>query len=103
MQKSNAHELAITKSITPNVLNNDTDGTGTGVDLRGYGSALAIVHIGVSGDTLSGSVKLLPVLQESDTLGSGYTDVAAGDIDGAFTLVDDAAEDDVVQVVGYLG
>lgn len=103
MHRSSTHEVAVATSITPNVVNNDSDGTGTGVDLKGYGSALAIVHIGVSGDTLSGSVKLQPILQESDTLASGYTDVAAGDLDGAFGLVDDAAEDDVVQVVGYLG
>lgn len=93
----------VVSCVTPNVVNNDTDGTGTGVSVVGYGSALAIAHVGVSGDTLSGSVKILPTLQHSDVSGSGFTDVAAGDIDGAFTLIDDAAEDDVVQVVGYLG
>jgi hypothetical protein len=101
--RSRKDTTKVVATLTPNVVNDDTDGTGVGVDLRGYGSALVVCHVGVSGDTLSGSVKLLPTLQESNTLASGYTDVAAAEIDGAFTLVDDAAEDPAVQVVSYLG
>ena len=79
-----------------------SDQNGTGVDLAGYESAVALFIFGASGDTLSGSVKVLPVLQESDDDGT-YTDVAAADLVGALTVVDDPAEDSLVQKVGYIG
>lgn len=95
--------VSAAKSITPNVGNNDADGTGVGVDLKGFESAAAVFVIGESGDTLSGTVYMTPKVQESDSLASGYTDVAAADLDGILTVIDDAAEDDVIQVVGYRG
>ncbi len=94
--------ISIAATVTPNVVNNDTDGTGVGVDLRGYDSAAVAFHVGVSGDTLSGSVLLTPKVQESAD-NSSWSDVAAGDLDGTLTVIDDAAEDDAVQVVGYRG
>lgn len=93
----------VVQVLTPNVVNDDTDGTaGASADMKGYESALLIAQIGVSGDTLSGSVKLIPVAMESDD-NSSFTAVAAADLLGAFTLVDAAAEDDVVQTVAYIG
>ncbi len=95
--------LKFVKTIDPIVGNNTTEGTGVGVDLQGYEAATVAAHIGVSGDTLSGSVYLTPGLEESDALASGYAAVAAADLLGAFTVIDAAAEDEVVQVVGYRG
>jgi len=97
------HNLKPVSTILPIVGNNDTEGTGIGVDLQGYEGALIVAHFGVSGDTLAAGLNVLPVLQESDSLSTGYTAVAAADMHGAFTIIDDAAEDDVVQVVGYVG
>lgn len=43
-------------------------------------------------------------IQETDTAGSGYTTVAAADlVNSTLALIDDAAEDDVLQVVEYVG
>lgn len=95
--------LKIVKTIDPIVGNNTTEGTGVGVDLQGHEAATVVAHIGVSGDVLSGSVSLTPGLEESDVLASGYAAVAAADLLGAFTLIDAAVEDEVVQVVGYRG
>lgn len=91
-------------SIDPIVCNNDTEGTGVGVDLQGFEGALAIFHAGVSGDTLSGTVKLQAILEESDD-NVTFTAVAAADMLGEdnFALIDAAAEDAVVQCVGYIG
>jgi hypothetical protein len=103
MHRSIKDVVSVASSVLPVVGNNDTEGTGVGVPLAGYGSALAIVSFGQSGDTLSGSVKLQAILQHSDALASGYVDVPADELDGAFTLIDDPAEDETVQVVGYKG
>jgi hypothetical protein len=104
MLRSMKSVVSVVSSILPNVVNNDTDGTGVGVDLRGYHSALVIFHVGASGDTLSGSVKLELRVQESAELATGYTDVAQADLEGVqATTIDDAAEDEVVHVFGYKG
>lgn len=53
---------------------------------------------------VDGSNYVTPVLQESDTTAdTAFTTVAATDIEGAFTKVDAAAEDSVIQYVGYKG
>lgn len=100
-----ANDVSVAATITPIVVNNDTEGTGVAVDLAGYESATLIVHVGVSGDTLSGSVYHTVKLQESATTTSGdFTDVAAGDCIGTNgQVIDDAAEDDVVIKLGYVG
>jgi hypothetical protein len=93
-------------SIASIICNNDTEGKGAAVDLKGYEGALMIFNIGISADTLSGSVLLTPKLQESDTTTDGdFTDVAAGDMlgDEDLTVIDDAAEDPDVQRVSYIG
>lgn len=87
-----------------------TDTNGTGVDLSGFDSAEVVVSVGAAAFTINGSNFLSLELEESDTLGSGYTDVAASDIDGGnggangqFALIDSSSEDDVVVHVGYTG
>lgn len=71
---------------------------GAAVNLQDYGGALAIVSLGLWTDG-SFSFKL----QESDSEGSGFTDVATADLIGAFTVVDGVDDDNTVQRVGYRG
>ena len=98
------NDVSVAQTIVPIVANNTTEGTGVGVDLQGYESAMAVLHFGDSGDTLSGSVYWTPTLEESDTLGSGYTTVAAADmVSNGFSVVDAPSEDQVVQTVSYVG
>lgn len=90
------------------VVNNDTEGKGNAVDLKGYNACEVAVTVGESGDTLSGSVKIDLKLQHSDTTTDGdFTDVGAGDILGAaaatFATVDADGEDGAVYSVGYVG
>lgn len=95
--------VSVATTIVSVVLNDDTEGTGVGADLAGYSTALAIVNVGISGDTLSGTVYHTIKLQESaDNI--TFTDVAAADMEGANAVViDDAAEDPVTIVWGYKG
>ena len=97
--------LKVSKSIDPIVGNNDTEGTGIGVDLQGFKGALMIAHLGVSLDTLSGSVYVTVKFQESDVLGSGYADIAAADLLGGSNgiVIDDPVEDEVIIARGYIG
>ena len=99
-----ASGLSAVTSIIPIVGNNDTEGTGLGADLKGYEGALVVFEIGISADTLSGSVLLTLKVQESDD-DSAYTDVAAADLIGGANaiVIDDAAEDAVIHVRGYNG
>ncbi len=103
MIRSEKENVSVSTSVLPNVVNDDTDGGGVGVDLRGHGAALVVFHIGQSGDTLSGTVKLELRVQESAD-NSTWADVAAADLDGTQALlIDAAAEDEIVHVVGYKG
>ena len=77
------------------------------VDLHGYNAATFAVFYGDSDDTLSGSVYLSAKLQESDTSGSGFTDVDADDVIGntsnLFGLCNAPAEDSTIYKLGYKG
>jgi len=103
--KDLVHNLLAVKSIDPIVGNNTTEGTGVGVDLAGFEGALMLAHLGVSGDTLSGSVYVTVGFQESDALGSGYADIAAADLLGGANnvVVDAAAEEEVIIQRSYIG
>ena len=70
------------------------DVTGVGVELSNRAENLVIISVGALTDGTH-----TPKLQESDTLGSGYTDVAAADQDGALVAL--VANTD--QVAGYTG
>lgn len=91
--RSRKNESKFAASIAPDT-NRTTSTNGSAVDTRGYGSALAIVHPNTVTDGT-----FTPKLQESDVSGSGYTDVVAGDLDGAFVAIVAATP----QSVGYLG
>lgn len=94
-------DKAVAQSVDADIVTSTA--TGTGVDLREHNAATVLFIFGESNDTLSGSVYVTPTLEESDTLGSGYTTVAAADMSGTLSVVDAAAEDSTVQVVGYMG
>src|ERR1041384_5164656 len=96
------------KVIKANVVNDDTDGTGVGFDVSPFAETLFVVDVGISGDTLSGSVKFQPILKECDTLSGSYTAVDSSDYytpawATALGLIDDPAEDDVLMAAVYKG
>lgn len=78
------------------------DVNGTGVDLQFYNGAIVLYHFGITGDTLSGTVKVACVLEDSDD-DSTYAAVAAANRLGSLQTVDDNTEDQATYVVGYIG
>lgn len=92
------------------------DANGSGIDRQGFESVEHIVNLGASGDTLSGSVYVELVIQESDD-NSAWSDVtaaadvlvgadgisAAPDANGVFATIDAAAEDERHFRIGYIG
>lgn len=99
------HDLLPVKSIDPIVGNNDTEGTGAGVDLQGFEGALMLAHLGQSADTLAeGSLYVTVKFQESDN-NSDFTDAADSDLLGGANgaVVDAAAEDEVIIYRSYVG
>lgn len=87
--------IDVVQSIAPEL--HSVDAIGVGADLQGYESAIAVISSGSTGDV--GSTHA-PRLEESDSLGSGYTTVGVGDLDGAFSA--DLAVD-TIERVGYKG
>lgn len=87
-----------------------TDITGATVDIGDYGGVRFIANVGISGDTLSGSVMVELELEHSDD-GSTWADCAdtdlsayvAGTNDGTWAKIDDAAEDPAIHTVEYRG
>jgi len=70
---------------------------GTGVDLRGYDSAMLVVSFGAYTDGTH-----TPSLQHSDD-NSSFATVTAAELTAAFTAVSSAGGANSVQRVGYLG
>ena len=104
MEHSLYDNVSVVVDVASIILNNDTEGTGAGVDLAGYETAIAIVNVGISADTLSGSVYHSVSLQDSAD-GITYADVAAAFVEGSSqpTVIDAAAEDPAVLTWGYKG
>jgi len=91
---------------------------GTGVDLQGYESALAIVSVGAEGDTLAANLNFQISLQHSDD-NSTFADVVQADIvdgtiaaDGNWLILDGTGDAGVdgnphtaggTWQVGYIG
>ena len=76
------------------------------IDLAGLHVPVGIAVIIGALTGVDGSNYLVPTLQEATETpasASSYSAVDANDIDGAFTKVDDAAEDSVIQFVEYHG
>lgn len=84
------------QSLTPAV--RTVAANGTGVDLRGYESAMVVFSLGAFTDG-----EFTPGVEESDSLGSGYTAVAAGDLAGTLTPIGSVAGQNAIQRVGYKG
>lgn len=70
---------------------------GTGVDLRGYNSALAVIDAGAYTDGTH-----TPKLQESDD-NSSFSDVDSGDLLGSFTAIAGSGQQNQLFKVGYKG
>ncbi len=104
------NNIDVIEALETIVVNNDTEGTGSSINLQGYTAAEIAVAVGQSGDVLSGSVFLELKLQHSDD-GSAWSAVsdpnfmlgAVPDANGRFSLIDDPAEDGVTVAVGYIG
>lgn len=113
--------LSIVTTNVPAVKSgNGTTETGDTVDGRGFEEIVHIVQLGVETDSLSGSLRLDLILQESDSQSTNFTDVTnANDVninsgsydgtvtepdsDGIFAVIDDGAEVDKVYAIGYRG
>lgn len=91
--RSRQSEQAFAASVTPDG-NRTASINGAAVDTLGYGSALVVLNPATITDGT-----FTPKLQESSQSGSGFTDVAAGDLDGSLA----ALAANTPQVVGYLG
>ena len=103
-----ANNISVAQSIAPVVGSSDTNGTG--IDLQGFESATIVVDTGAEGDTLSSSVKVDFILQDSSdnsswsavTSNSLVTDGSV-DSSGIFLTLDDNAETPQVTSIGYVG
>ncbi len=97
-------------ALTP--LIRTADAVSTGFDRLNFRSVLHLIQVGITGDTLSGSVFLDVILEHSDSLASGYTAVTDSShytgsmvtpASGVVAVINDNAEDDVVVAIEYKG
>ena len=91
-----SHNIGPVLSLSPAA--RTASANGTAVDLLGFGEAAVLVTIGTWTDGTH-----TPKLQESDNGNSGWTDVAAGDLIGGFSVVNSAGGGNAVQRVSYIG
>lgn len=73
---------------------------GVAVDTQGFSAAMVLFYLWI-GDYASADEVYTPKVQESDDA-TNWNDVAAADLDGSFTVVDEAG-DEGLQTVGYQG
>ena len=101
-------DLGVTQLKDPVVVTADFNSAS--IDTQNFESLMLAASIGLSGDTLSGSVKIEMEVEESVD-DSVWTDVANADLMqfvtgtnvGTFALIDAAAEDETVYITGYKG
>ncbi|WP_085044323.1 hypothetical protein [Ensifer aridi] len=89
------NHLSPVQSIAPGAKTATVNGTG--VDLRDHASAIVLFDIGAWTDGTH-----TPKIQESDD-NVTYTDVAAENLQGAFTAISGEGHANAVQKVGYIG
>ncbi|MFG1417022.1 hypothetical protein V5F38_04290 [Xanthobacter sp. V0B-10] len=90
-----ASNIAAVQAVAPAVLTATT--TSAAIDLADFDAAAVIINTGA----IVGAGNFTPKLQESDTTTSGdFSDVAAGDLNGAFPAALAAAS---TYKVGYRG
>lgn len=65
-------ECKTIESISPIVGNNTSEGTGVGVDLKGYEGAKIIMQVGTSLDTLSTDIYITPSVTDCATSDGSY-------------------------------
>lgn len=102
------NNIKLVSSLLP--LLRTADANGAGVDTQDSVGVALVAHIGLSGDTLSGSVKIEMEVEHSDD-NSTFTDCADADIDaavtgtntGTFAVIDAAADDEQLYKCNYLG
>lgn len=91
------NNLSLAVSLAPAA--RTASANGTVIDLQGAKSAMVMVSFGAWTDGTH-----TPKLQEGDASdGSDAADVAAGDLEGAFTAVSSSAGQNACQKVGYKG
>ena len=97
-----ANDIAVVQLLAPvDITTNDT--ASAWLDTQGFQSAVLAADIGVI-TTPDANSYVIPIAQESDTTADAdATTVAAADLIGAFTKIDSATEDAVIQKVGYRG
>jgi len=111
MMRDLHHSVDAANTLLPKVAHNDSEGTGATVDLANYSAAELVVHVGLAGDTLSGSLYWQLKIQHgnqsdgSDAAAPASTDVVGGTIDanGVFATLDAMTKDEQVYRIGYLG
>lgn len=106
------NNLKLVSTVLPQLASGTTDITGAAVDTQDSVGVAIVAHIGTSGDTLSGSVKIELQVQHSDASGSGFAACADADLNaavsggaatGTFAIIDDPAEDDAIYKCNYIG
>ena len=103
-----ANDVKKVKALSAAVLTGDANGAS--IDAFGYETVAFTAIVGASGDTLSCSVKVELEVEHSDD-NSTWADCANADIKtavtgtntGTFAVIDDAAEDDAIYSVQYIG
>lgn len=95
MNREIVNGLSAAQSLAPAARTSDADGSG--VDLRGFDSAMALIDLGAWTD----GTHTFEV-QESDD-NSTFTAVADADLIGSEPVVDAADEDNTVHRIGYVG
>lgn len=116
MKRSIGSMLGLFRALVPQAaLKVDTNGASFDKTAQpGFEALTMLVHLGASGDTLSGSVFIELEMEESDD-DSVWNKVANADMsvpdatqkgtegDGVWQKVDDPSEDDVIYKADYIG
>jgi hypothetical protein len=96
------HQVKSVPALAPIVRLANTAVNGADIDRTGFEAIMYIVHFGAWTDGTH-----TPKIQEADDNGSGapgtYSDVAAGDLNGAFTALSAAPGANTTQEVNYIG
>lgn len=90
-----ASNIKVVTALSPAVQSANVNGAA--IDTKGYGSCAFVLNTGAIVSAGDFGAKL----QESDTSGSGYTDVAAADQVGSFEATAIADATDKVSYVGH--
>jgi hypothetical protein len=95
-------DLTIVHLLDPAAID-DTDTVSSILDTAGFQASAISVVLGAMVGAAAG-VTMLPIFQESNTVvGTDFTTVAAGNLTGAFTIVNAETKDQCTQTVRYHG